>query len=289
MNFVDIQLTTGFMRPLISTSSPQVCCLWTPGRPCCACADVASVSGLSQSNTKADPAPYLRHFLKARIESLRQQRGSPRRLFSRLWDRGLVLVATSNRAPDALYEGGLQRNLFLPFIERLKSACVVHDMASTTDYRRMARHRHGLYFTTPSREKELHEAFLDLGHGRTPEPQQIGVMMGRHLDVPQALDGGCGSACKYEPWMALLWLVAYLWSRQCNCVISRLHLQVRALDGAAVACCWSRPCNCVLSRAAHIGVGFNEHVSACLPVVCTFWHTSKNEEEASQPPGFFMV
>ena len=42
------------------------------------------------------------------------------RLFSRLWENGLVLVSTSNRAPDALYEGGLQRNLFLPFIEKLK-------------------------------------------------------------------------------------------------------------------------------------------------------------------------
>ena len=45
------------------------------------------------------------------------------RLFSRLWENGLVLVSTSNRAPDALYEGGLQRNLFLPFIEKLKVRC----------------------------------------------------------------------------------------------------------------------------------------------------------------------
>jgi hypothetical protein len=42
------------------------------------------------------------------------------RLFGRLWDRGVVLIATSNCHPDVLYAGGLQRPLFVPFIHRLK-------------------------------------------------------------------------------------------------------------------------------------------------------------------------
>ncbi|KAI8008373.1 AFG1-like ATPase [Camellia lanceoleosa] len=59
------------------------------------------------------------------------------RLFGHLFSNGVILVATSNRAPDNLYEGGLQRDLFLPFISTLKERCVFLEIGSSTDYRKM--------------------------------------------------------------------------------------------------------------------------------------------------------
>ena len=118
------------------------------------------------------------------------------RLFARLWDDGLVLVATSNRHPDALYEGGLQRALFLPFIHRLKRACVVHDMASATDYRRLAQHRGGLYFLGPSREEELYDRFLELANSNPVQSQSVDVAMGRRMHMPRV--GGCIALFSFE-------------------------------------------------------------------------------------------
>jgi len=57
------------------------------------------------------------------------------RLFQKLLDAGVIIVTTSNRPPDDLYKDGLNRALFLPFIDLLKNKLSVHHLAAEADYR----------------------------------------------------------------------------------------------------------------------------------------------------------
>ena len=57
------------------------------------------------------------------------------RLFERLFERGVTLVATSNVAPGELYSGGLNRTLFLPFIRLLRAHVDIIQLDADVDYR----------------------------------------------------------------------------------------------------------------------------------------------------------
>lgn len=69
------------------------------------------------------------------------------RLFEKLFEAGVVIVTTSNRHPDELYKNGLNRHLFLPFIEEIKARLVVWELVSPTDYRQDRLAGEQVYFT----------------------------------------------------------------------------------------------------------------------------------------------
>lgn len=69
------------------------------------------------------------------------------RLFELLFDAGVVVVATSNRAPEGLYENGLNRQLFLPFIDLIKTRMEVCHLQSPHDYRQNRLAGAQVYFT----------------------------------------------------------------------------------------------------------------------------------------------
>ncbi|HEY1781405.1 MAG TPA: cell division protein ZapE [Roseiarcus sp.] len=112
------------------------------------------------------------------------------RLFSALFAAGVVVVATSNVAPDDLYKDGLNRALFLPFIALIKERLEIVELNARTDYRLEKLKRAPVYTIPlgPKADAALDAAFLRLtGHERG-EPARI-ELLGRHLDVPQAIDG----------------------------------------------------------------------------------------------------
>ncbi len=111
------------------------------------------------------------------------------RLFQALFARGVVVVATSNTAPDALFAGKPGRDAFLPFIALLKQNLDVLVLEGERDYRR-ARPRSASAWFVPAdgrAERALDEAFRLLTAGAPAHPTSL-LVMGRRLTIPLAAD-----------------------------------------------------------------------------------------------------
>ncbi len=112
------------------------------------------------------------------------------RLFQALFDRGVVVVATSNTAPNDLFRGKPGRDAFLPFIELLNQRLDVLVLQGERDWRRQ-RLRGMPTWHVPAgarAEHALDEAFRQLTAGAPARRDKL-MVMGRVLEVPLAAAG----------------------------------------------------------------------------------------------------
>ena len=134
------------------------------------------------------------------------------RLFEALWAQGAVIVATSNRAPDELYPDGLNRQLFLPFIERLKSRMAVVCVGGPKDFRLDRLKGRQVYFSPV--ESRTHADFEALWTSLTDGAAETGATLevqGRKLHLPHTVGGHlrasfvslCGVALGAQDYLAM--------------------------------------------------------------------------------------
>ena len=112
------------------------------------------------------------------------------RLFEKLFAGGVTLVATSNTPPDRLYWNGLNRQLFLPFLELLNAGVEVVPLDGPTDYRRLKFEGEEVYQfgVGPQVDAAMNRLWLRLTGGVEGKPETL-RSLGREILVPKAAMG----------------------------------------------------------------------------------------------------
>jgi cell division protein ZapE len=112
------------------------------------------------------------------------------RLFTALFEHEVVVVATSNVEPERLYEGGLNRALFLPFIALLQQRMDVVRLDARTDFRLEKLAGRPVYYSPADEAARaaLDQAFASLSGRRRGDPVRLTVK-GHEVEIPQAAGG----------------------------------------------------------------------------------------------------
>ncbi|QBY02091.1 cell division protein ZapE [Rhodophyticola sp. CCM32] len=106
------------------------------------------------------------------------------RLFEKLFEAGVVVITTSNRPPSDLYKDGLNRPLFLPFIDLLEKNLEVDELDAMTDYRQDRLAGEKTYFTPANARarKAIDLLWQDLTQGKQEE--LVLEVKGRKVHLP---------------------------------------------------------------------------------------------------------
>lgn len=111
------------------------------------------------------------------------------RLYRCLFEQGVVIVSTSNWAPDDLYKDGLQRDRFLPSIELIKEKMEVFHLDSPHDYRAQFLAEEGSYFHPLSNAKPHMDKVLKALTGGAAVKSDVLHVKGREIVVPECANG----------------------------------------------------------------------------------------------------
>jgi cell division protein ZapE len=123
------------------------------------------------------------------------------RLFEHLFERGVTVVATSNRKPSDLYTNGINRELFLPFIRRLEQEVDVIELKAARDYRLERLVAAPVYYAPlgPQADAAMDAAFARLTAGAHPSSETLDVLGRRIVVQRQAMDVARSASSRSAP------------------------------------------------------------------------------------------